>query len=60
MHQTQTGDAIMNRCVRPVLALALFALVTYLSACNTTKGFGEDVQQAGNGIKNSAEKHGAD
>ena len=39
---------------------ALFLLTLSLAACNTTKGVGKDIQKAGTGLENSAEKHGAD
>lgn len=38
----------------------LFLLTLSLAACNTTKGVGKDIQKAGTGLENSAEKHGAD
>ncbi len=42
-------------------ALAVVLLMTTMSAllaaCNTTEGFGEDVQSAGRGIQHSAEKN---
>jgi predicted small secreted protein len=31
-----------------------------LSACNTTKGFGQDMKKGGQALENSAERHGAD
>lgn len=31
-----------------------------MQACNTTKGVGKDIEKAGEGLKNSADKHGAD
>jgi predicted small secreted protein len=39
--------------------LAIFVLAgaaTMLGACNTTRGFGEDMSAAGNALSNSAEK----
>jgi entericidin B len=39
--------------------LAIFVLagaVTVLGACNTTRGFGEDMSAAGHALSNSAEK----
>jgi entericidin B len=39
--------------------LAIFVLAgaaTVLSACNTTRGFGEDMSAAGQALSNSAEK----
>lgn len=40
--------------------LSVFALATAagsLSACNTTRGVGQDMQSAGQGLSNSAEKN---
>jgi entericidin B len=31
-----------------------------LSACNTTRGAGQDIEKGGHALKNSAERHGAD
>ncbi|MBX9736575.1 MAG: entericidin A/B family lipoprotein [Phycisphaerales bacterium] len=42
------------------LTLALAALAASLAACNTTRGFGEDIEKAGEGLKGSAERNGAD
>jgi|WetSurMetagenome_2_1015567.scaffolds.fasta_scaffold818022_2 predicted small secreted protein len=48
----------MKRSISILTILAFLALS--LPACNTTKGFGKDVENAGASMKNSAEKHGAD
>jgi predicted small secreted protein len=40
-----------------VAALLLSTLV--LAACNTTKGAGKDIEAAGTGIKNAADRNGA-
>lgn len=40
--------------VARVLALAGVAMLTTLSACNTTEGVGRDVKAAGRGIENAA------
>lgn len=48
--------------MRKSLASALLAMFVVagaamtLSACNTTRGFGEDMSAAGNALSNSAEK----
>ncbi len=43
-----------------VMKWVLFLLVLgNLAACNTVKGLGEDVQQAGQAIQNSADKNSA-
>lgn len=38
------------------LIAALFTFAGLLSACNTTQGFGRDIQKAGQGISNAAER----
>ena len=48
----------MQRKLAIVLALlALAGTAPLLSACYTTKGAGEDLQAAGHGLQNSAERH---
>lgn len=48
----------MKKITLMMTALVVFA--ASLSACNTTQGFGKDIQKAGQGISNAAEraKHG--
>jgi len=41
---------------RLTTALAAIALVLGLSACNTIKGMGQDIQKAGGAIENAAKK----
>ncbi|MFA6043839.1 MAG: entericidin A/B family lipoprotein [Phycisphaerales bacterium] len=43
-----------------LLLLVLGAVAIVMSACNTTKGVGEDIQKAGEGLKDSASRNGAD
>lgn len=43
-----------------VSALSLVAVFALLPACNTTRGMGRDLEKAGEGIQNSADKNGAD
>ena len=50
----------MKRFVSIFAVLAILALGMMLPACNTSRGFGADVEKAGASMKNSAEKHGAD
>ena len=45
---------------RLITILAVLALMLWLPACNTTKGFGKDIEKAGDGLKNSAERNGAE
>jgi predicted small secreted protein len=45
----------MKNTTLGLLLAAMAAL--WLSACNTMAGFGTDVQHAGQGIHNSAERH---
>jgi predicted small secreted protein len=44
---------------RLILVLALFIVAIWLPACNTTKGLGTDIKKAGEGLKGSAERNGA-
>jgi predicted small secreted protein len=50
---------------KPAMSFALIALVALvlstvlMAACNTTKGAGKDIEAAGAGIKNSADRNGA-
>lgn len=46
----------MRRGFASLFALFLFAAAASLSACNTTRGFGEDVSAAGHAITGSADK----
>jgi predicted small secreted protein len=41
-----------------IIAIAASALAT--AACNTTKGVGKDIENAGDGIKDAADRNGAD
>lgn len=50
----------MKRLISILSALAVLALFLCLSACNTTKGFGKDVEKAGASMKGSAERNGAE
>ena len=49
----------MKQSIRVVLAVAITAIVASLAACNTTKGVGTDIEKAGEGLKESAERNGA-
>ncbi len=50
----------MKRFFKALCALMVCASFVTLPACNTTKGAGKDIEKAGESIKNSADKHGAD
>lgn len=51
----------MKTVTKIILAVALGALlVAALPACNTTKGVGKDIEKAGSGLKNSADRNGAE
>ena len=54
-------QARARRFAPRVVAAAMLATVMagLLSGCNTTAGFGEDMQSAGSSVENSAEKHKA-
>lgn len=43
-----------------IAAAALIAGAGALAACNTMAGAGQDIQQGGSALTNSADKHGAD
>jgi predicted small secreted protein len=42
------------------VAALLCGVAVAIAGCNTTKGAGKDIEAAGQGIENSASKHGAD
>jgi predicted small secreted protein len=50
----------MKRLITVLATLAVITLGFCLPACNTTKGFGKDVEKAGASMKNSADKNGAE
>lgn len=50
----------MKRSIRVLSVSLLCAVFACLAACNTTKGFGKDVEKAGASMKGSAERNGAD
>jgi predicted small secreted protein len=50
----------MKRSISVVSVLAILALGLMLPACNTTKGFGKDIEKAGASMKNSADRNGAE
>lgn len=43
------------RTITLALLIAVFTLG--ISACNTTRGLGQDIQEAGQALENSADKH---
>jgi predicted small secreted protein len=48
----------MRRKLAIIMALlALAGTAPLLTACYTTKGAGQDLQAAGHGLENSAERH---
>lgn len=49
----------MKSALKSVVAVSLLCFAVVLPACNTTKGMGKDMEKAGEGIQNSADKHGA-
>ncbi len=49
----------MKNLFKIAFALTLCVVFISLAACNTTKGFGTDIEKAGAGMKNSAERNGA-
>lgn len=45
----------MSKSISPLIALAAIAGVVSLGACNTVRGAGEDLQQAGEHVEERAE-----
>ena len=50
----------MKPFLRTVFARAMFGMLLINVACNTTRGVGADIENAGEGLKNSAGRNGAD
>jgi len=49
----------VKRALRTALIVSLVCAALVSSACNTTKGFGKDLEQAGESLQGSADRHGA-
>jgi entericidin B len=49
----------MKNLTKLVAALALCAAAFTLTACNTTKGVGRDIEAVGDGIEEAASDNGA-
>jgi predicted small secreted protein len=49
----------MKHIIKSTLVLSLLAAALLTTACNTTKGAGKDIEAAGAGLQNSAERNGA-
>ena len=54
MRATTEKEKIMKRKLAAVL---LIACIAGLAGCNTMAGAGKDIQQGGESLENSAEKH---
>jgi len=50
----------MKRLITVLASLIIITLVFSLPACNTTRGFGQDVEKAVPSMKGSAERNGAE
>lgn len=50
----------MKQTTKAFAALALVTLGLIVVSCNTTRGVGRDIEKAGDGLKESAERNGAD
>jgi len=50
----------MKKSLPTSIAFAALALCFVLNGCNTTKGVGKDIEKAGDSLKDSADKNGAD
>jgi predicted small secreted protein len=46
-----------DRSRKALVALVMLAAASAVSACNTVEGAGEDIQKAGRGIENSANRN---
>jgi predicted small secreted protein len=53
------GVDFMKLFLRTVLLFAFATAAIVTTACNTTRGVGEDIEAAGAGLKDSAERSGA-
>lgn len=49
----------MKHSLKLVAALLVATFVMSVTGCNTTKGVGTDIEKAGEGLKKSAERNGA-
>ena len=49
----------MKQFLKAVLIASLLVMTFAAAACNTTKGAGKDMERAGEGLQNSADRHGA-
>ena len=54
------GEVIVKRAISVLAVLVVIALGLWLQACNTSRGFGKDIESVGASMKNSAERHGAE
>ncbi len=56
------GEEFMNlkKIMGSVLVAGLLVSLLILVSCNTTKGVGKDIEKAGDGLKDSADRNGAD
>ena len=49
----------MKLAVRIGLVVGVCVAAVLLTACSTTEGLGKDIEKAGKGLKDSAERNGA-
>ena len=47
----------MHRSRKNILLAILLPLIVFLAGCQTTEGFGKDLQHVGKKIQKSAERH---
>ena len=52
----RNGWRMKTRIQKSLLLLILAAMGLGLTACNTTRGVGEDIEEAGEGIQKAANK----
>ena len=53
----QLCNRMKTQSIKLTAAIVLLISMLAFSGCNTVKGAGKDVEKAGEGIQNSAEKH---
>lgn len=50
----------LKKSIGFVFIAGLLVSLLMMASCNTTKGVGKDIEKAGDGLKDSADRNGAD
>lgn len=50
-----TGEKTMKSALKTLMTVALLGTMFGLAACNTTKGLGKDVENAGEAVQDAAD-----